>query len=129
MNKDTRSDTINRPPHELWGRGIELFNQGEFFECHEVLEDLWNLQSEPEKQLTQGVLQIAVGYLHLGRNNPVGALKLLRRGLQRVQPFRPASAGVLLDDFANSVNQTILAIENESEPVAPPRIHLASEAN
>lgn len=104
--------------HCLWLRGIELFNAGEFFQCHEVLEELWNEQIDPEKQLTQGILQIAVGYLHLTRNNNrVGALKLFTRGLTRVQPFLPGYGGFRLDILAVAVSTAILAIENQADTV------------
>lgn len=103
--------------HRLWLRGIELFNAGEFFECHEVLEDLWNEQIDPEKQLTQGILQIAVGYLHLGRDNRVGALKLFTRGLARVQPFLPSHGGFRLDALAMAVSTAIQAIENHADTI------------
>jgi uncharacterized protein len=64
--------------------GIDLFNREEFFECHEVLEDVWNLQVDPEKQLTQGVIQLAVGLYHARRDNFVGAVKLITRALERI---------------------------------------------
>lgn len=98
-------------PAYLWNRGIDLFNEQEFFECHEVLEDLWNLQEEPDKQLTQGVLQIAVGYLHIGRSNPVGAIKLFRRGLARIQPFPDGSAGIAITPLFRAVSSALLDLE------------------
>ncbi|MBY0545996.1 MAG: DUF309 domain-containing protein [Candidatus Obscuribacterales bacterium] len=113
--------TLNE--NHLWLSGIELFNAGEFFECHEVLEDLWNEQVDPEKQLTQGVLQIAVGYLHLGRDNRVGALKLLTRGLARVQPFLPSYGGFMLDNLARAAQNSIQAIKANADTVpGAPRI-------
>lgn len=109
--------------NHLWLSGIELFNGGEFFECHEVLEDLWNEQLEPEKQLTQGILQIAVGYYHLGRDNRVGALKLFTRGLTRIEPFLPSYAGLDLQQVADRVAASIDAIEQQQRKVpGPPQI-------
>ena len=56
--------------------GIEQFNQQDFFDCHETLEDLWRLDTSGERELIQGIIQIAVGYYHYLRENRVGALKL-----------------------------------------------------
>ena len=40
---------------------IDLFNHQQFFECHEVLEDLWRpLPEGSEKLFLQGLIQIAV---------------------------------------------------------------------
>ena len=65
-------------------RGIELFNQGEFFECHEVLEAAWLEASGEQKQFLQGLIQIAVAFYHLRRGNPVGSARLMHAGLQKL---------------------------------------------
>jgi uncharacterized protein len=80
-------------------KGVDLFNRREFFECHEVLEDLWKEQAEPERQLTQGIIQIAVAYHHCLRGNYAGAIKLFRRGIPRLQPFCTKVRTLQLADF------------------------------
>lgn len=92
---------------ELFRRGVHLFNERDYFECHEVLEKLWNLQVDPEKQFTQGLIQIAVGLYHLGRQNPVGAEKLLKRGLARVEPFAPVYSDLDINTFVSSVAEVL----------------------
>lgn len=69
--------------------GIELFNRREFFACHEVLEELWRAELDPVRRLYQGILQIGVGFYHLGRGNRVGALRQLDKGISRVEVFLP----------------------------------------
>ena len=56
------------PPAELL-RGIEQFNQREYFECHETLEALWNSERETIRVLAKGILQVGVGCYHLLRGN------------------------------------------------------------
>ena len=46
-------------PEEFW-LGVEQFNAGQFYACHDTLEALWIEATEPEKALYQGILQIAV---------------------------------------------------------------------
>lgn len=92
---------------ELFAQGVHLFNEQEYFECHEVLEKLWNLQSGPDKQFTQGLIQIAVGLYHLGRDNQVGAHKLLTRGLARVKPFEPEYAELDIKTFVSAVSEVL----------------------
>ena len=84
---------------DLFVRGIEEFNIEEFYECHETLEEYWqklppgmpdDLSHDfPVRQMVQGVIQIAVGFYHLKRNNVKGALKLFTRGNARLQAFMP----------------------------------------
>lgn len=92
---------------ELFHQGVELFNDAEYFECHEVLEKLWNLQTDPDKQFTQGLIQIAVGLYHLRRDNLVGAEKLIRRGLGRVRPFEPVYAELDIITFATTTAEVL----------------------
>ncbi len=74
--------------------GIEQFNQGEFFECHETLEELWMAETRPIRRFYQGILQIGVAFHHLkaGRYRPV--VTLLERGSGYLRPFVPACMGV-----------------------------------
>jgi uncharacterized protein len=103
------------PKRALLEQGVALFNQAQFHACHEVLEELWNKQSEPEKQFTQGVLQIAVATHHYQRGNLNGAIKLYRRGLMRIRPFAPAFQGIDVDDLISQTERALAAAENEQE--------------
>ena len=94
--------------HRRFLEGVELFNRKEFFECHEILEEVWNAQEEPEKQLTQGLIQVAVGFYHALRGNKVGAIKLFTRGLPRIRPFAtPDSADPTVAAIASSNSQEL----------------------
>ncbi len=88
-------------------KGIEQFNQQEFFECHETLEHFWRTQIGPERELTQGIIQIAVGYHHLLRGNYTGAAKLFQRGLRRIASFRPRYFNIDLEDLTKNVEQSL----------------------
>lgn len=78
-------------PPEFW-IGIEQFNQQEFYACHDTLEALWMEAVEPEKSFYQGILQIAVGFYHLGNQNRRGAIILLGEGMNRLRRYRPEFA-------------------------------------
>jgi uncharacterized protein len=87
----------------LFQKGIDEFNAQEFFACHESLEEFWREQTGAERELTQGIIQIAVAYYHLKRGNVKGALRLFDRALPRVRAFAPVSMGLALTDFIGSV--------------------------
>jgi predicted metal-dependent hydrolase len=75
-------------PPELQ-KAIEEFNSGEWFECHETLEELWVGEKGELRDLYQGLLQIAVALYHWRNGNFKGAVGLLQRGsdfLRRVSP-------------------------------------------
>jgi predicted metal-dependent hydrolase len=56
--------------------GVLFFNERDFFEAHEVWEDIWTECSGTERSFYQGLIQAAVGLLHFSRGNFRGAVKL-----------------------------------------------------
>jgi predicted metal-dependent hydrolase len=98
--------TSEEPPEELPGlviKGIEEFNRGEFFECHESLEEAWMQESGRVRYLYQGILQVGVGFYHLQNGNWRGATGLLRNGTTRLKEFEPETLGV---DVAKLVRES-----------------------
>jgi len=69
----TETTSVYEP---LYLAGVVLFNDREFFECHEVLEDLWNECPNDDRRFYQGVLQAAVALHHFTNGNLRGCVKL-----------------------------------------------------
>ena len=63
----------------------QLLREGRPFHAHEVLEAAWKSAPPCERDLWQGLAQIAVGLTHARRGNAHGAAALLRRGAQRIR--------------------------------------------
>ena len=77
-----------------WIQGINEFNTGEYYACHDTLEALWMDAIEPDKKFYQGVLQIAVACYHLHNRNWRGAVTLLGEGVGRLPYYQPVYAGI-----------------------------------
>lgn len=75
-------------------RGLELFNQGLFFEAHELLEEAWKESPSPGKELYRAILQISVAYLQLERQNYLGAVKMFWRSRQWINPLPDECQGI-----------------------------------
>src|SRR5574337_679436 len=75
-------------------KGIELFNRHEFFEAHEELEHAWNEEHGPARELYRGILQVAVAYLQITRQNYNGALKIFLHIHQWLDPLPDVCKGV-----------------------------------
>src|SRR5215218_7212167 len=88
---------------ELALKGIEEFNRGEFYECHEYLEEAWMQEPGRARFLYQGILQVGVGFYHLQNGNWRGATGLLRNGTVRLKEFEPVTLGV---DVAKLVRES-----------------------
>ena len=78
----------------LFDEGIELFNRCEFFDCHEVLEEIWTPTKQPERWFLQSLIHFAVGFYHHQRGNFTGATRQLRKGLRKIQGYLPEWGGV-----------------------------------
>ncbi len=74
--------------------GIEKFNRGEFYECHDDLEDAWREETRQVRYLYQGILQVGVGFHHQRNGNWKGATGLIRNGVERLRDFEPETMGV-----------------------------------
>jgi hypothetical protein len=80
-------DDVALPPAESLAEAQRLLDAGRPFHAHEVLEGTWKASPPGERDLWQGLAQLAVGLTHLARGNPVGAATLLRRGAGRIAPY------------------------------------------
>lgn len=67
MPRDEHDDEVR-----LFHEGVELFNAGEWFEAHEVWEDVWHMATGRRKLFYQGLIQCAVTLEHVRRGNPRG---------------------------------------------------------
>jgi CheY-like chemotaxis protein len=108
----------DEPPPERLRRGIAQFNAGEYWECHETLEGLWMAEPRPIRALYQGILQIGVAFHHLRERNYPGTLKMLRRGLPRLNGFPSVCQGVPVADLAQSARR----IHDQVAALGPNRI-------
>lgn len=80
-------DDLVLPPRRSLDEAQRLLDAGRPFHAHEVLEGTWKAAPPDERDLWQGLAQLAVGVTHLARGNPAGAATLLRRGAARLRPY------------------------------------------
>lgn len=93
---------------ERFTLGIDKFNKGEFYECHDILEDVWFEIRGQDRKFYQGLIHLAVGFYHiLHRNNPKGALSQLNKGVTKLSAFKPAYQGVELENLVRKVERCI----------------------
>ena len=129
----------DRIPDDLVITGAEaaaladrLLRDGRPFHAHEVLEAAWKSGPAGERDLWQGLAQIAVGLTHARRGNARGAITLLSRGADRVRGYqdragsqravgRPASPfGMNVDAFLAAADDLAARIERDGLDEIPP---------
>ncbi len=77
-------------------KGLELFNEGEYYECHEVIENLWleTPSEDPHRDLYKGVIQAAAAIYQFDRGILTGAIGLFQTSIQYLEPYSPKSLGL-----------------------------------
>ena len=80
-------DDLVLPPLESLAEAQRLLDAGRPFHAHEVLEGTWKAAPRDERDLWQGLAQLAVGLTHRARGNALGAARLLERGADRVAGY------------------------------------------
>jgi uncharacterized protein len=74
-------------PAEALSTAQLLLHEGHPFHAHEVLEAAWKAAPAAERDLWQGLAQVAVGLTHALRGNSRGAVALLRRGADKLSGY------------------------------------------
>ena len=77
--------------------GIALFNRGQFFDCHEALEEVWLQSYGVRKKFLQGLIQVAVALHHLRNGNLAGAQRLLAAAVEKLSGPVPDSETIDVD--------------------------------
>ncbi|MGE5445389.1 MAG: DUF309 domain-containing protein [Ignavibacteriales bacterium] len=80
-------------------KGILLFNEGFYFECHEFLEEVWRKEEGKEKSFLHGLIYSAVAFYHMEYKNYGGAASYIKRGYSRLKEFEPVFLGVDVETF------------------------------
>jgi predicted metal-dependent hydrolase len=101
-----------------------LFNNGQFFECHEAWEEIWKRSDGDEKLFYQGIIQAAVAILHAQRGNPDGARSLLEKSLTKLNAMPAEHMGIALGELRDGVTKFVeIALRTDgAPPPRPPRI-------
>jgi SAM-dependent methyltransferase len=108
-------------------RGIELFNQGRYWDAHEAWEEAWMPDRHgPDSGFFKGLIQVAAGCLHHGRHNRRGAVNKWRSGAGYLRAYPAAHRRVALAPLLAEVDAMLAAMEGSEWPeLLMPRIQRA----
>ena len=128
------------PAYLAW---FDRFNACEYYEAHEVLEELWLRTTGSDRDFFKGLIQVAGAFVHLRKQwerpqhatdstrlHP--AARLFQRGREHLAPYAPVHLRLdvtALCAFCESLARGIEAsgfAENPWNPATPPHIELAA---
>jgi uncharacterized protein len=106
-------DDYAAAPPEALAEAQRLLNADRPFHAHEVLEAVWKAAPSQERDLWQGLAQLAVGFTHVRRGNAQGAQALLRRAADRIEPYDPAPYEIATAALVRHAREIADRIERE----------------
>jgi hypothetical protein len=97
--------------HYLYG--IDLFNEGYWWECHEVLEGLWHAAGigTPAAHVLQAVIQCAAAHLKATGDCPRGAMRLHEHSLRHARWSGDRRLGLDLDEMVMNTRTFLTVAE------------------
>jgi predicted metal-dependent hydrolase len=118
------SNRVTPPHQDFYEEGIDFFNQGRFFECHEAWEEIWKRSDGELKLFYQGLIQAAVAILHAQRGNLEGARSLYDKASAKLDKISAEHMGVAVGDLRIELRQFIevACCADGSTLPAPPRL-------
>ncbi len=99
----------------LYLQGVANFNACEFFEAHEVWEELWKNYSGDLRLFYKGLIQSAVALHHFGNGNIRGARKVYTTSRNYLDAYRPCCEGLDVDRFLAQLDACFAAVAASSE--------------
>src|SRR5258708_32818173 len=104
---------------DFYEEGIDLFNAGRFFECHEAWEEIWKRSDGEVKLFYQGLIQAAGAILHAQRGNLEGARSLYQKAREKLDPIPDDHMGIALGEMrAPRADFIDVAIRGARRPLA-----------
>jgi len=107
---------------DFFEQGIDLFNEGRFFECHEAWEEIWKRSEGDAKLFYQGLIQAAVAILHAQRGNLEGARSLHQKAREKLDFLPDDHMGLALGEMRIALANFIEVVrQGTANPLpAPP---------
>ena len=115
---------------DFYEQGIDLFNEGRFFECHEAWEEIWKRSDGDLKLYYQGLIQAAVAILHAQRGNLEGARSLYEKASAKLEKIPREHMGLAVGELRVELREFIeMAIRADGKALrAPPRLRRISKS-
>jgi hypothetical protein len=98
--------------HPQFKDAITLFNRRAYFECHEVLEGMWQEATGDDKTFYESLIRFATGFhLRFNRRNRQGAINLFTQGMMKIEHYRPTYLGVDVARLYDDINAQVESLK------------------
>ena len=92
-------------------RGMKLFNSCQWYESHDVFEEIWHETSGSERQFLQAIVQVAVAQVHLENGNRNGATILYGEALGRLKKSKLVDSGLDVEKLCECITKRLESLQ------------------
>jgi predicted metal-dependent hydrolase len=95
-------EPFSLPEDEVLRRGGALFDDGMYWEAHEVWEEVWRMR----------------------QGNYKGAVSVMSRAVEYLEPYRPAKDGIDVERLSAALSEVVAACQAALDGGPPPRLRM-----
>jgi predicted metal-dependent hydrolase len=118
-------EPFSLPEDEVLRRGGALFDDGMYWEAHEVWEEVWRMRKgRPDRDFLKGIIQGAAGMWHATQGNYKGAVSVMSRAIEYLEPYRPAKDGIDVDRLSAALSEAVDACAAAMDGGPAPRLDM-----
>jgi uncharacterized protein len=93
--------------------GVNLFNEGKFFQSHEVLEEFYHQTEEKNKAFLEGLIGLAAAFrLFRDFGEIKGPVRMIYQALIRLENYQPAFLQIQVKDLCQAAEAWAKAAES-----------------
>lgn len=104
-------------------KGIQHFNQREYYDAHETWEDLWHAEHGEAHNFLQGLIQFATALHHFEDSNLKGTRLLYIGGQELLRPYANVYWGINLKKLRDDAEQAMGKLVSYKQEDLPGRYH------
>ena len=111
MQDDDQRPIDQTEARRLFETGMSEFNDGRYFEAHDLWEELWHVLRGPDRRYLQALIHLAVGAYHHENGNAKGAGSQWQKALVKLEPYPDPHWGIAtapwriwIPDYINGVS-------------------------
>jgi len=120
-----KNERVAEMVRQCEGRGVdphyaayfEYFNQGLYYEAHDVLEQWWlPIRKGPEGAFYKGLIQLAGAFVHWQKGRPGPMAALLKLARHNVLPWAPVHQRLDVGEVLNIIDRRLANLDSQTAP-------------
>lgn len=84
---------------------IEMFNREAFFDCHDMLEEIWLEDFGADRLFYQGLIQVAVGFHHVTAGKLGAGRTMMSKALEKLAAYPDHHGSIQLEKLRRDVRE------------------------